>query len=54
MIKYMDKKHKRFLDDLRASGLVNMFGACPYIEREFKVDRKIAREILSEWMKTFK
>ena len=50
----MEKNHKGFLDDLRESGLVNMFGATPYIMREFKVDKNVAREILSDWMKSFK
>jgi hypothetical protein len=50
----MTKEHKEFLDNLRESGEVNMFGARPYLMAEFGLDKKEAGEILSEWMKTFK
>ncbi|HET6203386.1 MAG TPA: hypothetical protein VFI25_11355 [Planctomycetota bacterium] len=42
-----------FLDALRESGVVNMFGAGPFIEREFGVSREKARGVLAEWMRTF-
>jgi len=43
-----------FLDDLRESGETNMFGARPYLMREYDyLDKKEAAEILSYWMKTF-
>jgi hypothetical protein len=42
-----------FLDELRSTGITNMFGAAPYIQEFFGVDRKAARELLNEWMKTF-
>lgn len=50
----MNKAHKKFLDELRESGETNMFGARPYIQEEFGLDKKEAGEILSEWMRTFK
>lgn len=50
----MNEKHKQFLDDLRESGETNMFGASPYVQEEFGVDRKEARAIVLEWMATFK
>lgn len=43
----------QYLDDLRASGVTNMFGATPYIEAQFRVDRREARRLLSKWMTTF-
>lgn len=50
----MDKEQVfRFLDELRESGITNMFGAAPYVEEEFGVDRKEARKLLVEWMETF-
>ena len=52
MIKNKEKVFK-FLDNLRDSGLTNMFGASPYVEAEFNVSKLEARELLSEWMKTF-
>lgn len=42
-----------FLDELRNTGRTNMFGAAPYIQEAFQVDRKVARELLKEWMVTF-
>lgn len=49
----MKNKHKEYLDKLRESGEVNMFGARSYLMQEFGLDRKEAGEILSEWMKSF-
>lgn len=42
-----------FLDDLRESGVTNMYGAGAYLEDEFDMSRKDASEVLSAWMKTF-
>jgi len=42
-----------FLDDLRDSGVTNMFGASPYIVDMFEVEPKEARELLTKWMETF-
>ena len=50
----MRKEYKEFLDNLRESGTTNMFGAAPYLMEEFLLDKYEAREILLEWMKTFK
>jgi len=41
----------QFLDDLRNSGDVNMFGARPYIMDEFDLTKSEAGAWLSEWMK---
>lgn len=42
-----------FLDDLRDSGVTNMFGARPYIVEEFDIEPEEAGQLLSKWMKTF-
>jgi hypothetical protein len=42
-----------FLNELRSTGSTNMFGAAPLIQEFFGVDRKAARELLKEWMKSF-
>lgn len=43
-----------FLDDLRSSGEVNMFGAAPYVARAYpELDIKQARRVLSLWQNTF-
>jgi hypothetical protein len=30
-----------------------MFGAGPYLQQAFDIDRREARTVLSEWMKTY-
>lgn len=42
-----------FLDVVRSSGVTNMYGASPYIEKHFKVGRREAKDFLYVWMKTF-
>jgi len=49
----LEKRVFEYLDDLRESGVVNMFGATPYIQKEFGVSKKEARELLLNWMKQF-
>ena len=39
-----------YLNRLRESGDTNMFGAAPYLQDEFDLDRREARKILTEWM----
>lgn len=39
-----------YLDTLRESGVTNMFGAGPYLEQAFDIDRREAKTILLEWM----
>lgn len=60
MIKYKEisKEEKEhifnYLEDLRESGQTNMFGAAPYIAEAFDLNKYQAREILSEWMNSYK
>lgn len=42
-----------YLDELRESGITNMFGATPYIMSAFDVLKDEARKLLVEWMETF-
>lgn len=42
-----------YLDELRESGETNMFGARPYVERQFGLDKKVAGKVLAKWMETF-
>lgn len=42
-----------FLDSVRSSGKINMFGAAPYIQEVYGVKRHEAKELLMEWMRTF-
>lgn len=42
-----------YLDDLRQSGVTNMFGAAAYLQREFGMTKRVSRDVLGYWMKTF-
>lgn len=42
-----------FLDVVRSSAVTNMYGAGPYIEEHFNVDRRQAKGFLMEWMRTY-
>lgn len=46
-------EHLEYLDELRESGVTNMFGAGEYIEQRFGIDRHNAKTILLYWMKSF-
>ena len=37
-----------YLDQLRESGITNMFGASPYLQEAFDLDRYEAKDILLE------
>lgn len=49
----MTAEHKKFLDNLRKSGATNMFGAGPFVQRRFGVDKREAEAIVMEWMDSF-
>jgi len=48
-----DNKYWIYLENLRRSGVTNMFGAGPYLERAFGVGRSEARRILADWMRNY-
>ena len=47
------REANEFLDELRESGVTNMYGAGPYVMEEFGWDHHKARAAVSEWMRTF-
>ena len=49
----MDERYFKYLDDLRQSGVTNMFGAGPYLAFTFVITKSEAREILARWMTSF-
>lgn len=52
----MDKTetYYEFLDNLRESGVTNMFGATSYLEKAYpELSENEARKVLINWMKTF-
>lgn len=48
-----DNKFWLYLERLRRIGIINMFGAGPYLQKEFNLDRKEAHRILSDWMNNY-
>ena len=48
-----DVKYYDYLDNLRESGITNMWGAPEYLVDSFGVDKKLAKKIVSDWMDTF-
>lgn len=42
-----------YLDALRESGAINMFGASTYVAEQFDVSSKEARALTVEWMTNF-
>lgn len=49
-----DNKYWLYLENLRRSGVVNMYGATPYLQGVFFLSRNEAISILSDWMKNYK
>ena len=49
----VDQEYNDFLVALRDSGVTNMFGAAPYLQAEFGLDKREAREVLANWMRSF-
>jgi len=50
----LTQEHHDYLLALRDSGVVNMWGATPYIEDRFGVTQQEAKAILIEWIQSFK
>ena len=48
------EEYFKYLDNLRESGITNMFRAVPYLVKEFpELDINNARDVLAYWMETF-
>lgn len=51
---FVKEDHLLFLDDLRESGVTNMYGATPYLMEEFaELNKNQAMKVLIYWMNTF-
>jgi len=47
-------EHLTFLNDLRESGVTDMYGAAPYLREVFEdLSKEQARAVVVYWMKTF-
>ena len=54
MIDLPNEEHVfEFLNDLRESGVTNMYGASPYIREAFNINRYEANRLLTKWMETY-
>jgi hypothetical protein len=42
-----------YLEELRESGEINMFGAISYIEETFEISRDMSRKFLVDWMESY-
>jgi len=47
------KEYFTYLNELRDSGVTNMYGAGKYLCDEFGIDKHAARDILKRWMASF-
>jgi hypothetical protein len=43
-------RYYQYLNDLRDSGRTNMFGAAPFLQQRFGLERRDAEAVLLEWM----
>lgn len=51
---FVKEDHLLFLDDLRESGVTNMYRATPYLMKEFaELNKNQAMKVLIYWMNTF-
>lgn len=44
----------KYLEALRDSGAINMWGAGAYLERDFGLSRREAKTMLLDWFESFK
>ena len=49
----LEREVCEYLNELRISGITNMFGAAPFIEAEYRISSKEARQLLKLWMANF-
>ena len=47
---FLDETIFSYLDELRDSGVTNMFGAGKYLEQDFGMKKTVAKEYLLKWM----
>jgi hypothetical protein len=48
-----NKEYFDYLVALRDSGVVNMWGAAPYLQDYFDIPHKDAKDILVQWIESF-
>jgi len=50
---FVTDEHLEYLDELRESGVTNMYGAAAYVADEFDMDKRRAREVFTYWKQSF-
>jgi hypothetical protein len=50
----MTQEHADYLVELRDSGVINMWGATPFIAKRFDISEDDAGYILVQWIRSFK
>ena len=45
---------QKFLSKLKSSGKTNMLGAVPYLQAEFNIEKKEAKDLLAYWMGSYR
>jgi len=50
----MRNEYFAYLNNLRDSGVTNMYGAGPYLQQAFGLTKYEARDILIQWMESFR
>ena len=51
--RFIEERHFRFLDRLRESGSINMFGAPSVLKEEFGMSKAEATGVFVRWTKAF-
>ena len=47
------KNYYIYLENLRNSGITNMYGASVYLQQEFGLDKYAARNVVINWMQNY-
>lgn len=47
------KDYYIYLNELRESGVTNMFGAVDFVVQKFEITRELAMKVLTNWMKNY-
>jgi hypothetical protein len=50
---FVTDEHLEYLDELRESGVTNMYGATSFLMEDFPLTRQEALDTLGYWMHTF-
>ena len=53
MIKEEWYEYYVYLEKLRQSGVTNMFGAAPYLQKQYGLNPREARKVLGSWMDNY-